>query len=468
MFVAFTRNALSLAGMLVATLAFLVFAAMFGLDLVSAVELGPYTGILTFVIVPTVFIGGLVLIPIGVFLERRRERRAQARGEPPPRMPIVDFNSPRTRAIALTVALLTSVNVLVVFLASYKAVEVMDSTPFCGATCHSVMSPEYTTYQRSPHARVACVNCHIGPGASWFVKSKLSGTWQLVSVALDLYPRPVPTPVENLRPARETCEVCHWPSKFVGERLKVNTSFTDAEQTEEQKTVLVVRVGGVTHKGGQGIHWHVDPGVRIRYQSDAKRQTVGRVELTGADGAVKTFEPKPKEGAPAMTGEWRTMDCVDCHNRPTHIYGVPEREVDHALASGTLDRTLPWIRREGLSLVKAEYASHDDARGRIRAGLEDFYRKNHSELAVSRAADVAKAAEELGRIYTTNVFPQMGIKWGTYPNFLGHQTTDGCFRCHDDEHKTDKGEAIRQDCDLCHALLAQEEKEPEILKQLSP
>ena len=135
----------------------------------------------------------------------------------------------------------------------------MDSTQFCGGTCHTVMTPEFTTYQRSPHSRVKCTECHIGSGADWFVKSKLSGSWQLVSVALDLYPRPIPTPVENLRPARETCEQCHWPTRFVGERLRFFNRFAEDEKQTEKKTVLLMKIGGGETGRAHGIHWHVDP-----------------------------------------------------------------------------------------------------------------------------------------------------------------------------------------------------------------
>jgi nitrate/TMAO reductase-like tetraheme cytochrome c subunit len=177
-------------------------------------------------------------------------------------MLVIDLNVGRTRTLLLLFMALTLVNVVILAVSTYKAVEVMDSTKFCGQACHSVMAPEFTTYQRSPHSRVACVECHIGPGAGWFVKSKLSGSWQLISVSLDLYPRPIPTPVHNLRPARDTCEQCHWPNKFVGDRLKVITRFRDDEANTPEKTVLLLRVGGMQGRESKGIHWHVDPACR--------------------------------------------------------------------------------------------------------------------------------------------------------------------------------------------------------------
>jgi hypothetical protein len=353
----------------------------------------------------------------------------------------------------------------------------MESTEFCGTTCHSVMTPEHTTYQRSAHARVGCVDCHIGPGADWFVKSKLSGSWQLVSVAFDLYPRPIPTPVHSLRPARETCEQCHWPSKFVGDRLRVRTHYSDDQANTELKTVLLLKVGGREGERSRGIHWHVDPRIRVRYLADAGRETIRQVELVAEDGSVKRFNgpaaaagapAPPATGGPAAEPEWRDMDCVDCHNRPAHIYRMPEAELDAAMSTGRLDRSLPFLRREALAAMRGEYASQEQAAREIPARLRGFYEREHPEVASAKAAAIGAAGEEAARLHNLNVFPQMKVAWGTYPNHIGHQATPGCFRCHDDEHKTESGEAISQDCAVCHTLLAMEEENPAILTQLQP
>ncbi|MCA9773965.1 MAG: cation:proton antiporter, partial [Myxococcales bacterium] len=185
-----------------------IFAVFFTLELFGF-HGHPYAGILAYLIVPALFVAGLLLIPIGLRLARRRAQTGK-------QLPVIDLNVDRTRNRVLVFVALTALNIVIVAVAAYKGVEVMDTTAFCGETCHSVMEPEHTAFQRGAHASARCIDCHIGPGASWFVKSKLSGSWQVVSVALDLYPRPIPTPVENLRPARETCEQCHWPQKFVG------------------------------------------------------------------------------------------------------------------------------------------------------------------------------------------------------------------------------------------------------------
>jgi nitrate/TMAO reductase-like tetraheme cytochrome c subunit len=469
-FAAVTSNPVSLAGSALTTVSAFLFLLLFFIHVVSEHGGSPYLGILTFLILPALFLLGLVLIPVGLWQARRRRREAIAEDDPAAEFAVLDLNRPQTRKAALVFLAATGVNALILGVGTYKGVEVMESTQFCGAACHSVMEPEFTTYKRSPHARVKCVECHIGEGANWFVKSKLSGSWQLVSVAFDLYPRPIAVPVHNLRPARETCEQCHWPDKFVGDRFRVNTHFSEDETNTETKTVLVVKVGGRQAGRSQGIHWHVDPDHVVRYRSDEKRQTVYEVETEAKDGTKQRYLG-PAAGTPeaAKATEWRTMDCVDCHNRPTHVYRDPVRELDAALVDRRIDPALPFVRREGLKALQAEYPSHEAARAGIAEAIVAYYRQSHPQVATEKAEAIATAGNALGDIWCWNVFPKMNIKWGTYVNHIGHPDMSaeiGCFRCHDEEHKTAEGKAISQDCSTCHSVLAQEEKDPEILKTL--
>jgi hypothetical protein len=462
-FIALTRNPISLIGAAVVTATSVLIFTLFTLE-IFGLRAGPYAGIIAYLILPALFVLGLLLIPFGIARQRRLDRAAAARGEAPPAFPLIDLNNPRVRNRVLMFAVLTALNVVILATATYKGVETMDSTQFCGQACHSVMAPEYTAYQRSAHSSVQCVNCHIGPGAGWFVKSKLSGTWQLIAVSFNLYPRPIGTPVQNLRPARETCEQCHWPTKFVGDRLKVIPSYADDQANTEQKTVLLMRVGGKQGSASQGIHWHVDPGIRIRYLSDQKRETISEVELRTAKGEIrryKTSDAKPLQGA-----VWRTMDCVDCHNRPAHTFRPPELEVDQALAEGRIARDLPFVRRESVRLLKVSYPTREAAGKALSDGLRTFYARQYPAVAASRTAAIGATAAALGTLYRANVFPSMKIGWGTYPNHIGHENSPGCFRCHDDAHKTAEGRSIPQDCSLCHGLLAVQEKDPAILRSL--
>ena len=249
------------------------------------------------------------------------------------------------------------------------------------------------------------------------MKSKLDGAWQLVSVAFDLYPRPVPTPLHDLRPARDTCEQCHWPSKFVGDKLRVIKHYEDDEANTEKTTALLLKVGGQQATRSHGIHWHVDRDVAIRYRSDETREEVYEVELSH-EGEVVTYADRR---APEDEGQWRDMDCVDCHNRPTHIYDSPGPAIDNAITAGLVDRDLPFVKREGLRIIQGEYESHEAARTAISEQLTAFYAENYPDIAEASADSIAQAGQTLGDVYSVNVFPTMNVGWDSYPNPISHR-----------------------------------------------
>jgi hypothetical protein len=451
-----------LLGTAIAVAALVLIGSLFAMEL-WGFEGGPYIGILTYLILPVIFVTGLGLIPIGAVLYRRKLRRLGEKGVTA--MPVFDLNLPATRRWLSIFLGLTMLNIMVVAAATYKGVEVMESVEFCGTACHTVMQPEHTAHARSPHQRVTCAECHIGPGADWFVKSKVSGAWQLVAVAFDLYPRPVPTPLHNLRPARETCEQCHWPTKHVGDKLRVIKHYEDDEQNTELTTALLLKVGGTTLSGSHGIHWHVDRNINIRYRSDESREEVYEIEYSENGEEVKRYSVR---NAPEDEGVWRDMDCVDCHNRPTHIYQSPGPAIDTAIAGGLIDRSLPFVKRESLRIIQDKYDSHEAAREGLAAELQKFYTENYPEVAAEKVEQIDAAGAALGDIYSVNVFPQMEVWWDTYPNHIGHEQSDGCFRCHKRSMRTEDREQVVNDCDTCHTLLAEEEENPEILSILSP
>ena len=461
-FAAITGNVISLIGTLMIVLSLLFIGALLVMQAMGF-QGGAYLGIITFVVLPMGFLLGIVIVPVGIWLHKRRDAKAAAEGRPVGHLPVVDLNKESTRGVLLGfVALSVPIIVLAAGL-TFKAVHYMDSTEFCGMACHKVMQPEYTAFQRSPHVRVGCAGCHIGPGAEWFVKAKISGSWQLIAVALDLYPRPIPTPVHSLRPSNGTCEQCHWPTKFVGERLKVRTHYQEDETNTEVKTALMVKVGGAAGGESHGIHWHVDPKHTIRYLSDESREKIYDIELTDkAAGTTKVY--KPEEAAPAGS-VWRTMDCVDCHNRPAHNYRSPQYEIDLALNEGRIDKALPYIKREGMRILTEKvYPSHEAARAGIAEAVKAFYAKNYPDLAGSEA--VTQAGVALGDAYTWNNFPHMKVTWNLYPNHIGHKDSPGCFRCHDNKHKTEDGDKVGKKCGTCHEIVAEEESDSKLLQEL--
>ena len=427
----------------------------------------PYAGILFFFVLPAVFVLGLLLMPLGVWWRRRRLR---ARGELPQQWPRVDLGSPLIRNAVVLVAVATVLNVAILGTASYRGVEYMDSNTFCGTSCHTVMAPQYTAFLDGPHSRVGCVQCHIGEGASWFVRSKLSGTRQVFAVALDTYTRPIPSPVEHLRPARETCEQCHWPQKFHGDKFVVRAKYADDEANTASTNVLVVRIGGRGRSGHTGIHGlHLDPARPISYvATDDKRQVIPVVEAVDANGQKHAYTSAEIKATPddLARGERRTMDCMDCHNRPSHTFELPERALDRALAEGRISTVLPFVKKKGSELLRTEYPDRETASRRIAGDLTSYYQKSHPEAYRAHRAQVEAAVGELTGIYLRNVFPNMKVGWGTYPNNVGHEDFLGCFRCHDDSHKRADGKTITQDCAACHTVLAMDESNPKVLSDL--
>jgi hypothetical protein len=461
------QNPVTLTGAVLTTSSALTMVAFWFYDVLLPGPPHPYIGILIFLILPGVFVLGLVLCPAGAWMRRRALR---GRGELPEAYPKVDFRSETVRRGFWLVVTATVLNVILFGTASYRGVAYMDSAQFCGQTCHTVMNPEYTAYQNSPHSHVTCVECHIGPGAGWFVRSKLSGVRQVFAVTFHTYSRPIPSPVRYLRPARETCEQCHWPQRFTGDKFLVTTKYKDDEKNTPQTTVLLMKVGGRTWQGGVGIHGrHLDQGSRIRYVSiDEQRLVIPVVYYTDDTGKVVTYTSTDIKATPEQLdkGDHRTMDCVDCHNRPTHAFETPESAVDQGITQGLISPELPYIKKKALELVKADYPARDAAQQRIVGEINDYYRENYPQIYQSRRAMVQQSAEQAAAIYLRNVFPPMRLMWGAHPNNIGHNDSPGCFRCHDGSHVSPDGKVITNDCSACHSLLAVEEENPKVLTDL--
>jgi len=416
----------------------------------------PYIGLLTFIAIPVVFFAGLILIPIGIALGRHKAAAALN--------PSVDRRAAWRRA-GIFFAIMTTANLVIGSQLTYRAVEHMETTQFCGQSCH-VMKPEFTAHLRPPHQQVACAACHVSPGATGWLASKMAGTRQLIGVVLNNYPRPIESAIESNRlvSSADTCEQCHARGRVVGPRLRMHSSFQDDEANTRSETVLMLMVGGGTTGGIHGAH--MGPGVRIRYAaSDKKRQTIPWVEYSNG-GATETYladGTTPDAAGALPTFE---MQCADCHNRVGHALESPEHAVDHALATAQISATLPFVKKTGVELLKADYTSDDDAAQKIPAGLNSFYQQKFGDVWAKRANDVQRAGQALLAIYRDNVFPDLKVTWGTYANNLGHMDNPGCFRCHDGGHSAADKKTIPQDCGTCHQMLAVDETDPTILKTL--
>ncbi|BCR06940.1 c-type cytochrome [Desulfuromonas versatilis] len=431
-----------------------------------------YVAAIIYMVLGPAFIGGLVLVFLGLFFFKGREEVRLFTLEY-----LRDyFNDPskfsKMRKLVFFAVFLSCINLFVMGLLAYRGYHYMESVGFCGQFCHTVMNPEHTAYSNSPHSRVACVECHIGAGATWFVKSKISGARQLFAVALDTYPRPIQVPVHGLRPARETCEECHRPEKFHGEKLVVRDKFREDEANTHVQTVLLMKIGsaGDRAKSSHGIHWHVAPENRITYKaSDHSRMVIPEVTLHKQDGTQVVFRSDDADDLLAEAGEHgevREMDCIDCHNRPTHIYLPADVAVDNKILSGEIAQELPFIKKMAMEVVTREYASQEEAKSAIATDLNNYYQKNYPDLVQQKQAVLERSIAAVQAAYAENVFPEMNIKWGTYTNHIGHMEDGGCFRCHDESHESPGGEVVSQDCDTCHTILAEEEENPEVLDLL--
>lgn len=444
------RSPVAVAGMVLTTISAVLFLIVFFADLFG-LHSNPYIGLVFFILLPAVFVLGLLLIPLGAWIERRR----RLAGKPPTelRWPELDLNNPDHRRAAVGIFALTMANIVIVSLGAYRGVEYMDSVQFCSSACHTPMKPEGTAHQNGPHARVACVQCHVGSGATSFARAKVSGTRQLIALARGTFPRPIAAPARNMVPARDTCEQCHWPEDVHGDRTRRIVEFSDDEKNTQSVTTLQVHVGGGSERLGiaSGIHWHMNVANEIEYiATDAKRQVIPYVRLKDRSGAVREYVADGVTPEQLVKGERRRMDCVDCHNRPAHtMAATAERAVNAAMARGEMSPQLPFLHREAVRVLKTDYPTQDAAVDAIAASLGAFYRGTSPP---ADATQVAAAVAATARIYRGNVFPEMRVGFGTYPNDIGHVDSSGCFRCHDDNHKATDGKKISQDCETCHTI----------------
>lgn len=442
------NNWISAIGAVIAIGALFSFALLVWMDFTQG-EKNPYLGIFTYLVAPAFLVLGLGLAAFGAWAQRRwMIRHAHA----PDRWRL-DFQSKAQRRgmIALGAGCLGFV-ILSAF-GSYQTYHYAESNEFCGRVCHEAMNPEWVAYKQGAHARVDCVECHIGSGARWFIEAKVNGAHQLVAYTLDNYQRPIATPVKNLRPAQDTCEQCHWPEKFAGNVEMVFDHFLSDKKNTPYTARMLMHVNTRTpgHPPG-GIHWHVSKDERVEYYAtDEKRQVIPWMRVVNLkDGTARVFRTDDFQGDPPAD-RIRVMDCIDCHNRPAHSFPTANEAVERAMFAGSLTRSLPNIKRVAVQAMTQKEITTDAA---APERIADFLRAKYQEPA--QQAELPGAIAEVQRIFSQSIFVERKADWRVYPNNIGHKDWPGCFRCHDDKHKTADGQKVRaSECSSCHTILAQ-------------
>jgi nitrate/TMAO reductase-like tetraheme cytochrome c subunit len=330
--------------------------------------------------------------------------------------------------------------------------EYTNSPEFCGTACHT-MPPEYTAYLASPHARVACVDCHIGKDfITTRVTRKAGDLRHIIAQTFKTYEYPIRA--HELRPARETCERCHFPEKFSDDSLREIVRFLPDKANTPTSIFLTLKTGGGTKREGlgRGIHWHIENEVNY-LPLDPEEQEIPYVQVVNDDGTITEFIDIESEiEISAIDPEdLKEMDCTTCHNRISHLVLPPEDTVDELLNRGLISPTIPEIRLKAAEALKTKYETVDIALNGL-AGLEGYYQVVHPEFYEQNANLIKNAIEQLQSAYQKSVFPEQKVDWDSHPSNIGHKETPGCFRCHDGKHLNEDQEAIRLECNICHSI----------------
>ena len=451
------RNYISLIGAVIVVASFASIVLLFLLETIGAAD-NPYLGILTYLLLPGFLIFGLLIVLVGMLRERRK-RRKRASSETAA-YPTLDLNDPHGRRVFFVFLGFSFIFIFMTVFGSFRAYEYTESVAFCGQTCHTPMKPEFVAFQASPHARLRCVDCHVGPGAGGYVRSKFAGVRQLFGVIFDNYSKPIMTPVHNMPAAQDTCARCHWSEKYYGNQLRVFHHYGYDEKNTFGQTRMLIKVGGGSPETGpvSGIHWHMNLANEVTYiATDERRQVIPWVRSKDRQGNVTEYLAGDAQLSAAQIAQApkRQMDCIDCHNRPAHAYLPPDVAVDNSLAAGKLDVSLPYLKRQAIEVLTKPYATSDEAQSSIASALDGFYRANYVDVYAQKGDSIKRTIAEVQRIYQTYFFPEMKTNWQTHPNNIGHFYSQGCFRCHDGEHKSSTGKVITNDCNSCHTVLDQ-------------
>ncbi|HEY9075359.1 MAG TPA: NapC/NirT family cytochrome c [Anaerolineaceae bacterium] len=342
---------------------------------------------------------------------------------------------------------------LVIFISTTVFWELANQTTFCGLACHT-MPPQYITHQRSDHARITCDDCHLGiaPLGTQIVR-KIQYSWQ-TGTAMVFGTFHYPIRAKNMRPARDVCETCHFPSVFSNDTLVELKRFADDTANTPTSIFLVLKTGGGSQREGlgKGIHWHIENQVEF-IALDPEKQEIPYVRVKTADGKYDEYIDIESnfDKSKINPKDLQVMDCMSCHNRTAHAIESPEDAVNDYMSRNIISPTIPEIKAKAVGVLSKNYSSVAEAQSAIK-DLEKYYQTKYADFYAKNQYQVQIAIQAL-QVYTTNsFFIEQEMLPGTHPDNSSHKESAGCFRCHDGKHLNARNEATRLECNLCHSV----------------
>lgn len=331
--------------------------------------------------------------------------------------------------------------------------EYTNTSEFCGTACHT-MPPQYITHINSDHARVTCEECHLGRAElGTQIIRKIEYSWQTGSaMVLNNYHYPIVA--QNMRPARDVCETCHYPQVFSHDTLIEFKHFAQDVNNTETTTYLIMKTGGGSEREGlgYGIHWHIENPV-LFYPTDERMQEIPYIRVIHKDGTFTEYLDTETDFDFSQINEedLLDMDCMSCHNRTAHLINYPDRAVEDMLSRGEINKDIPYIRNYAATALKGNFQSYEDARASFEKLLPN-YEQNFPIAYAKYRTDLEATVEALWNFYQNNAFLDQKMKWDTHPDNSQHLNSPGCFRCHDGKHLSPENEAVRLECNLCHSI----------------
>lgn len=432
--------------------------------LIFSNQSGYFLGVFLFVFAPINLFLGVILILTGIKKKERTNKLKMQDGELDD-----EYISQRNALVVFIVGL--GIFFIVIMIGNIKTMNFANSDAFCGEVCHSAMEPEFITYKNSKHDDVSCIHCHYNEDDDLLLKSKLAALRQITTILGGNYNLPLSTPSHTLRPIRSTCVHCHRPILFDPETIRLKEHYLVDEENSRWNINLVLKIGNeqTSEIFIKGIHWHVHPDNLVQYVSNNNKQEIPWIRYINKTRNDTTLYIDNSSGFNLSyldTLEIWEMDCMDCHNRTSHNFMAPSQFINQQLSLGNIYSSIPEIKSNLLEICEEIFPSIDSLKTFSSLYIKEFYKENYIEYYESNEKIIISSIDAFVDEYAKNIFPAMNVSWQSYSSNIGHLYYKGCFRCHNDLHKSEEGKILKRDCNLCHTITAQ--GNPNNLEQALP